>query len=325
MTTSLPAASTATWAARDIQIEFYGNLPYCYANSVAMALSVQDEQVSPGLVEVLTGVGLGAVRIEHGPTFFSTTPAKVPEGLDKALELLGLSFTSVAGPADAQVQDLLRTDLATGPVILGPLDMGYLTYIPWHGPAAGSDHYVVAYAMDDERVFLQDPAGFPCTSLGFDDLTHAWRAERIGYRGGPYQRWLNLRRVSNPTDAEVYSGAIAYFRTLYRDQSELGRLTGSEAIRTLAREVGTSGMSDDLRGFYTNFALPLGARRALDFARFFAHGGDAGIATLKQEQARLFGEGLLATNRADWTRVAGALNALAEREAGLEQAFSHGP
>jgi hypothetical protein len=321
MTTSIPAASTASWSARDVQMEFFGNIPYCYANSAAMVLSMQGEQVAPGLVEVLTGVGLGAVRIERGPTFFSTTPAKVPEGLDKALELLGFSFTSVAGPADAQAQDLLRADLATGPVILGPLDMGYLTYIPWHGPAAGSDHYVVAYAMDGERAFFQDPAGFPCTSLGFDDLTRAWRAERIGYHSGPFQRWLNLRRVSRPTAEEVHDRAMAYFRTLYRDQSGLGRLTGSEAIRTLAAEVGTGGLSDDLRGFYTNFALPLGARRALDFARFFARGGDADIATLKQEQARLFGEGLVATTQGDWARLAGVFAGLADREAGLERAF----
>lgn len=40
---------------------YIGNGHYCYSNSTVMFLSSIGENVSPQLVEVLTGVGLGAM------------------------------------------------------------------------------------------------------------------------------------------------------------------------------------------------------------------------------------------------------------------------
>jgi hypothetical protein len=311
---------TGYLAAPDRLVEYYGNVPYCYANSVAMVLSGRDIRVSPGLIEVLTGVGLGAVRTDNGLTFFSTTPANVPGGLDTALDILGFAFTSVAGPDDADAADILRRELATGPVILGPLDMGYLTYLPGHDMFAGSDHYVVAHAIDDTRVYLHCPQGFPATTLSFADLTAAWRAERIGYRGGPYQRWLNPRRVAEPTAEQIYDRALAHFAAAYRAQPDLGGVVGPKAIRQLADDVRAGSIPQGLVGFLAFFALPLGARRAGDYARFFAGGGDTRLSAAKLEQAQLFGDAVQATHARDWARLADTLARLADTEADVEQA-----
>jgi hypothetical protein len=309
-------------AAPDRLVEYYGNVPYCYANSVSMVLSGRQMYISPGLIEVLTGVGLGAVRTDNGLTFFSTTPANVPAGLDAALEILGFSFTSIAGPDDADVPDMLRSELATGPVILGPLDMGYLAYIPGHDMFAGSDHYVVAHAIDDERVYLHCPQGFPATTLGFADLVPAWRAERIGCPSGPYQRWLSLRRVAHPTAEEIYRRAIAHFAAAYRAQPDLGTVVGPKAIRQLADDVRAGSTPEELVGFLAFFALPLGARRALDYARFFADGGDTTLSDVKLKQSALFGGAVRATHDRDWARLADALARLADAEADVEQALT---
>lgn len=311
------------FAAPDRLVEYYGNVPYCYANSVAMVLSARHIDVSPGLVEVLTGVGLGAVRTENGLTFFSTTPANVPAGLDAALEILGFSYTSIAGPDDADVGDILRSELASGPVILGPLDMGHLTYIPGHDMYAGSDHYVVAHAIDDDRVYLHCPQGFPAATLGLADLAPAWRADRIGHPGGPYQRWLDLRPVAHPSAEEIYRQAIAHFAAVYRAQPDLGAVVGPKAIRQLADDVRAGSPPEDLVGFLSFFALPLGARRALDYARFFADGGDTRLSELKLTQSQLFGDAVQATHGREWTRLADALDRLADTEADVEQALTH--
>jgi hypothetical protein len=300
-------------------MEFHGSVPYCYANSVATLLSAQGEQVYPGLVEVLTGVGLGAVETPDGRTWLSTTPQNVPQGVDKALELLGFAATAPAGPDDVPVGELLRADLATGPVMLGPLDMGHLTYIPWHRMLSGSDHYLVAHAVDGERAYLHDPAGFPHTALGLDDLARAWRAERIGYAGGPFRRWLDLRRIASPTGGQLYDGALAYFGSVYRD-----RPSGGGVVRALAKRLRPGQVDEGERGFLTAFTFPLGARRALDYGAFFERGGDAELSAAKQGQARLLGDCLLAANRGDWSRVADALDALAELEDGFERAFTRG-
>jgi hypothetical protein len=300
-------------------MEYHGSVPYCYANSVAMLLSANGERVYPGLVEVLTGVGLGAVQAPDGRTYLSTTPQQVPAGVDRALELLGFEATAAAGPEDADVLELLGAELATGPVMLGPLDMGHLSYIPWHRALAGSDHYLVAYAVDDQRAHLRDPAGFPATALGREDLARAWRAERIGAPGGPFRRWLRPRRVARPTGRQLYDDALASFRAAYRDLPP-----GGAVIRGLAKHLRPGRVPQGERGFLTAFTFPLGARRALDYAAFFAGGGDDRLAAAKQGQARLLGECLLAANGDHWPRVADALDALADLEEELDHAVTGG-
>ncbi|HSK96527.1 MAG TPA: hypothetical protein VK891_07930, partial [Euzebyales bacterium] len=259
---------------------------------------------------------LGAVRVPDGPTFFSTTPAHVPPGVDMALDLLGCTYTTRTGPQDAAVDELLRADLSSGPVMLGPLDMGHLTYIPWHREMAGADHYAVAYDLDDEGVHLQDPAGFPCVTLSFDDLDRAWRATRIGYHGGAYHRWMEVRRVKHPSGAELYDAALAWFASIYRD-----RPGGGATIRRLADDLRPGRVDPGQRGFLTGFALPLGARRALDYAVFFER-GDTALAAAKHGQAHAFGRCLQAASGDDWDRVAAALDELADLEDELERAFT---
>lgn len=298
-------------------MDYHGNVPYCYANGVAMLLSARGERVYPGLVEVLTGIGLGAVRTPDGRTWFSCTQREVPAGVDRALELLGCAFTAKDGPGDAPVEALLRADLETGPVLLGPLDMGALSYIPWHRELAGADHYLVACEVDGEGVRLQDPAGFPFATLGFGDLARAWRAERIGYAGGPFHRWLEVRRVGEPAGKERYDAAMASFAAAYRDRPASG-----EVVRRLAGELRAGQVPPGYGAFLAGFSFPLGARRALDYAGFFEQGGDAALAAAKRAQARLFGRCLQAANRGDWPRVAGALEALARHEDELERAFT---
>jgi hypothetical protein len=313
----LPLELDESASGEEDAVDFHGNVPYCYSNGVAMLLSAHGERVYPGLVEVLTGIGLGAVRTPDGRTWFSSTQQDVPAGVDKALELLGCTFTTEDGPEDAAVEALLRTDLATGPVMLGPLDMGWLTYIPWHRELAGADHYLVAYRVDGQGVHVQDPAGFPCARLGLDDLAQAWRAERIAYGGGAFHRWLGVRRVGSPAGKELHDAALAWFASRYRD-----RPSGGAVIRELADRLQPGRVDPGDAGFLTAFSFPLGARRALDYAGFFEQGGDAALAASKHAQARLFGRCQEAANRGDWPGVADALGELARHEDDLEHAFT---
>ncbi|QFU90141.1 hypothetical protein [Amycolatopsis sp. YIM 10] len=289
-------------------MDYYGNVPYCYADSVAMMLSVHGDRVRPGLIEALTGVGLGALRVpEDGRVFFSAiTP---PQGIDAALGLLGCAFTGTHGPADGPVDEILRKELATGPVLLGPLDMGHLTYLPFHREVPGADHYVVAYDLDDEGVFLHDPAGFPCARLGFADLEAAWRGERVEYEHGVYQRWREIGR-SREVD---YGQARAFFSEIYRDNPGAG-----DTIRLLAADL-RGLVAPSLGGFLTAFALPLGSRRALDFAVLFEQGGDDELVTAKTEQAHLFARARAAGLRNEWAEAADVVEKLATCEDAIER------
>jgi len=304
-------------------ITFYDSSWYCYANCTAMLLSAIGEQVSPRLVEVLSAVGLGASIIRDLPFFGELTPPD--RGISQALDLLGFTFTeAAAGTPDEAHLDYLPAVLREGPAVLGPLDMVHLSYNPLRPPAPGADHYVVAYASDGERIHLHDPAGFAHVFIERTQLARAWRAESIGYRRGYYRYWTAPRRATMPSSDEVYDRAIATFRELYRDAERRAaadkRLIGRGALLALAEVVRAGSLSDAQRGHLTRFAVPLAAKRALDYASFFA-GRQATLHTLKLEQARAFGSCLTHLVAASWAAAAAEIAGLAQIEAAIKDAM----
>ena len=158
-------------------IPYVGNAAYCYADSTAMLLAAAGEQVSNSTIEVLCGVGLGAMWSAPSETLFFGNLASPPDvGISRALALLGFRFTEHIGAADDPPPfEALRSALVQGPVVLGPVDMGYLRYNPSYPNLSGGDHFVLAYRMDEREIGLHDPGGFPYVTLPLDELALAWK------------------------------------------------------------------------------------------------------------------------------------------------------
>jgi hypothetical protein len=275
---------------------YTGNGAYCYANSTSMLLKSAGADVSPSRLEVLTGVGLGGLWLEEDKIlYFGNWDCAPYTGIGEALRLLGFTVTEkvrdrAADPAAVLAE--LRADLQHGPVVLGPLDMGYLNYNPNWQWLFGSDHYVLAYDMDDEYLYLHDPAGFPHVALTLAQLAEAWRTDCFSYRPQAYQCWLNPVRVQTPGEEEVYAGALAYFKSTYEDArayaQQHGVKEGRDAILALADVIAAGELTPELRGHLSYFLFQLGAKRALDYAEFF-QARNPELAVLKNAQARLFG------------------------------------
>ncbi len=304
-------------------IPYIGNGPYCYANSTAMLLASIGENVPPSQIEVLTGAGLGAFWVPDAKLiYFSNTPPDV--GVSIALETLGFECIEKAlTEAEAAPFEALRASLIKSPAVLGPLDMAYLDYLPYHENCVGADHYVLAYAMDQDEVHLHDPDGFPHVSLSLGQLDLAWKAERIGYRRGAYRYWAEPRRARQPTEPEIYDCALKGFLARYQETGDLpgreGPIVGRDAILACADHV-RAGAPPSTAGFMTGFAFRLGARRALDYAQFFEpHNGE--LAALKRDQAELFGQCHMCAIRAAWTALAERLKALADVETAFRAAL----
>jgi hypothetical protein len=301
-------------------VPYSGNGPYCYANATAMLLASIGETILPSRIEVLTGVGLSAFWMPGANLiFFSGTAPDV--GVSQALQILGFEYTEKASQeGDPPPFEELGATLQVSPAVLGPLDMGYLHYLPFHEDTAGSDHYVLAYDMDEQEVHLHDPEGFPHVSLPRDQLDLAWKAKRIGYRRGSYRHWASPKRVRRPTEEEIYDGALDFFKTCYHNADDLGTQLnwpiGHEAILACAEYVRGGQVSSQETGHMVGFAFRLGARRALDFATLFDF-RDAALATMKRTQARLFGRCHTLAVRKDWASLAAALEQLAN----VEEAF----
>lgn len=265
------------------EITFHDSHWYCYANSTAMLLSSIGEPISPRLIEVLSGVGLGASFNGSLPFFGELQPPD--RGISMALDLLGFDIdeeVSTAGTA-APFERVKH-----GPAIVGPLDMHYLAYNPARPRVLGVDHYVLILKAADERFQLHDPAGFAHAILDGVALEKAWRADNIGYRRGTYRSWRNPRRVTLKTPDALFDEAVARYRTLYREAEQNAGCIGQAALFKLVKIIGEGALTEAQHKHLVHFALPLGAKRALDYAAFFDRRAP-GLAALKRRQAALFG------------------------------------
>jgi hypothetical protein len=304
-------------------ITFHDSYWYCYANCTAMLLSSTDERVSPRLIEALSAVGLGAFMKEGLPFFGQlATPDK---GISQALRLLGFAFVEAAAEIPGREPfDQLETLLREGPAILGPLDMMHLSYNPTRPTQPGVDHYVLAYRLDGDRVHLHDPAGFAHVFIDRPQLMRAWLADTVPYHRGHYRYWTAPLRSTTPSPAEIYEAAIDTFQQLYRQAEQRvdidKALIGRHALLALAELVTTASLSEKQRNHLTHFALPLGAKRALDYANFFA-GHHASLQKLKLEQAIAFGACLTQLVAANWISAGVHLKKLAEIETEIEDAI----
>ncbi|MCY7919079.1 hypothetical protein [Bacillus vallismortis] len=292
---------------------YIGNGHYCYSNSTAMFLSSIGENVSPQLVEILTGVGLGAMIENEKTLYFSMRDPD--DGINYALSILG--FTAEEHQQASDLDDpfpLLKQQIKQNPVILGPLDMGELTYHPNHKNLNGSDHYVLGYQMDNENIYVQDPAGFPFVPLSLDQFKKAWMAERIPYRKGINKYWSTAKKVVTLDNNEIYERAIDYFKRTYREfeKVDIG-LIGREAICFYADQLLNASITADTIGHTTFFLFQLSARRANDYAVYFK-GRHSHLSVLKTEQAKVFGMCHSMSVNKDWKGISEKLMKLADLE-----------
>lgn len=301
------------------KVTFYDSYWYCYANSTAMLLSSIGELVSPRLIEALSGVGLGAFVSTDGLPFFSGLRSVPDEGISRALKILGFTSeeTVFENPTSKLAFEQLRSNLASGPVLLGPLDMTHLSYNPTRPGFSGVDHFVLAFGREGEQFLLHDPAGFGNVLISEADLEKAWRADAIEYKRGHYRSWTKPHRASSPSEGEIFREAVSTFKELYLDAkveaANTCRLHDEAAFADMAQWLSGGMLTPAQLGHFTKFALPLGVKRALDYVNFFET-KHPGLAELKRDQAATFGRCLSYVMLDDQTGAIGELRDLSDLE-----------
>jgi hypothetical protein len=201
-------------------------------------------------------------------------------------------------------------------VLVGPVNMGYLTYNPNHAYLLGADHYLVVLSMQQDHAVVHDPKGFPSAALPVESLLKAWRAEGMDlvYTDEPY----TMRTAFRP--AEMSSREQMIERTLPQIsanvQQELwkpGMYGGVTALRMLAQTFRTE-VAEKLAVHLFHFALPLGLRHKVDAQLFLREGTQREAAELIEEQARLLGQAQYAGVQRDWSSVAAMIEQVATLE-----------
>lgn len=81
-------------------ITYSGKAEYCYANAASMLLAGIGEQQAQQLIEVLTGVGLGAILEPGDVLYLGQVPPDI--GLNHAFDRLGIHVQEHASVEDAE-------------------------------------------------------------------------------------------------------------------------------------------------------------------------------------------------------------------------------
>ena len=279
-----------------------------------------DDVATPGMLECLTLMPFGShydEREASRPLFFPDLyPLDPDQGLTIAIGSLGWAcnrwMTEKQGAAEEAIAQL-RTAIQQGPVLIGPLDMGYLSHNPRAGGA--SDHFVVALELDEHHAVVHDPYGFPFARLPIKDLLQAWRATRIDYASGAFIMRFGFRRVEQRSWVHVTSCSIAALREILsappRSPTEYG---GPSALLRVADLLRTDNPPSTLCELQY-FALPLGARRCLDGADFLRSAGLVQASSIMTRKAVLYGRAQYDAVHKNWAAVANVFTELAAAEA----------
>lgn len=294
-----------------IHIPYVGSGPYCYSNSFAMLLGARSP--STAVIEVATGGPFG-MHLNGGTTVFFDAYGWNPEmGFDRALAAIGWRSTvSHGGTADEALTRLTEA-AATEPVWVGPLEMGHLHHQPEMTGPIGADHFVVVLDVNDTRVLVHDPHGYPYAEVPIGDFMTAWRAETLSY-GTPYTMRTGFTQVAEVSDAQairsVIPAAIDWLSLKTETEMPPGSLGNGEAAERVA-ELVEAGAGAGLREHLIYFAVRVGARRLSDTADCLRLAGFPAAAGIAATQARLVGSLQHPMVTHDYPRAAAALRELA--------------
>jgi len=305
----------------------------CYADSLHMCLHAAGaagmDLPGPDTLECLTTMpfGAGYLRLDDGIplVMFSPITIEPDSGLTRALDALGWTCRDWHGSDGDNGGDealaRLREATARGPVLVGPLDVGYLSYRPDCRHQPDGDHFVVALAVEDDHVVLHDPGGYPYAVIPTADFLTSWRAESIDWKHGAYR----MRYGFQPPRHADPRAAIA--RTLPLIRANLsanpggpvafGGITARRMIAADLRGDVTPGLRQSLVGF----VLPLAARRSLGAVPFFREAGRDDAARIVDQQAALCGRAQTRAVQRRYGDVARIVDQLADLDAALAAAL----
>ena len=290
---------------------YFGDVSLCYSYSLAMALDAYGYDFKAEFLEAIMVMGNGASIVkkdeQHPLVFFDNGMPDL--SISHSLKILGFDFEEfyVKDGAEVDLEEIkgkLESFLSNGPVVLGPLDMGHLTYNPNHTILYGVDHFVTVYGIDDQYLYLHDPAGFACMKVAFADIIEAWKADAIDYKRGSYSMWGNFKKVKSPSQTEIYQETAKIIKTRYLNGQ-------SGVLEFYAKAVAENGLNTEQKQLHQYFSFKLAAVRNLYLSKFLkAH--DPEGARLKEELASLFGQAHLSCLKEDYQELSRLLCQIAE-------------
>ena len=300
-------------------IPYIGCSDYCFSNSLHMSLLASgapaESLPSTSFLECLTTMPFGYTYFKEAELFFFSGPS--PDlGLTCAIETLGWTCTLQRGGTEEAALARLRAAIQHGPVLIGPANMGYLTYNPNHRYAVGAGHYIMVLGIEEDYAMIHDPKGFPCAALPVENLLKAWRAEEMDlvYTDEPYTMRAAFRPIEPASRQQMIERTLPQIGANLRQERWKPELYGGiPALRMLAQTLQAE-VPERLTTHLFHFALPLGLRHKVDAQHFLREGNQSEAADLIDQQARLLGRAQYAGVQHDWSEVTDLIEQVATLE-----------
>jgi hypothetical protein len=298
-------------------VPFEGRMSYCLIKCLQMVLAHQGRDYPLPWLECVSGEPFGFVYVRTRHEFFAVNGYEYHRAGEHLLRVLNYSYTYTSATNDTAALAALEQALREGPVAVGMLDMGFLTYAPTHQQARGADHAVVVLALRPDSVLVHDPDGYPAVPLPLADFLEAWK--RDIYTGKPYGLWRIGAQGALPDDETIWQRTLArarenFARPTLATDGGITLVFGPEGMRTLAADM----RADPKRqlGGMAYFSWRVSGQRCLDSAIFLRERlPDA--AAIRWEQCQVYG----ALQQASVAGKRAALPALLEQLAEQEQRF----
>lgn len=300
---------------------YVGNSAYCFTHSLHMCLRISGMPDVPdvGMLECMTGMPFGACFLNlESPLFFPSPSSANPDaGLTRALETIGWTCALRRFEEASAATTALEEALSIGPVLIGPLDMGYLPYDPGRSLKRGADHFVVALKITGDVVQVHDPQLYPFAVLPLDDLAKAWNAKHLGYSEAAYTFRCGFRGQRVVSPEQMIEQTLSMVKQLVASSPAGPVVYGGPQAYQQAAELLRKNPGDAFTESLKQFALPLGARRCIDAAVFFDAAGMPEAASLMVRKAEVFGQTQYYAVQNDWERIAEGFTRLSGIESEL--------
>lgn len=270
-------------------VPYEGRMSYCLIKSLQMVLAHQGHTYALPWLECVSGEVFGFTYIQDGSGTFAVVGYVYHEAGEHLLQTLNYDYSYTGASSADEGLRALKKALQHGPVAVGMLDMGYLTYSPMHKQARGADHAIVILALGDDEVIVHDPDGYVAVPLPLGDFLEAW--QRDIYTGKPYGLWQIGAQRQAPSDAEVWKRTLERAQQIYtRTTEEIpGALIiyGPEGMRTLAADFRANPQRE--LGALPYFNWRVSAQRCFDGAMFLREGLPEASA-IRWEQCQIYGK-----------------------------------
>ena len=299
-------------------VPYTGEMSYCLIKSLKMVLDYQGHVYPLGWLEVVSGEPFGFVYVRDKQRFFAVNGYVYQRAGEHLLRILNFAYTYTSSPDDATALASLEEALKVGPVAVGMLDMGYLSYIAGHQQLRGVDHAIVVLALQPDAVIVHDPEGYATMPLPLADFLEAWK--RDVYTGKPYGLWRIGEQGQPPTEEKVWEKTLARARENFAWEAEEFSpggpllLYGPAAMRALAVDLRDWPQID--LGSLPRFSWRVSSQRCHASAIFLREKLPTASA-IRWEESQLYGQ----LQHASVANARDALPVLLERLADLEEKF----